>query len=380
MNAFLTGANTFQNSGSAGEITTWRNTHSSCLDCAGSTSDGCGDVLAGSSWAAHPTRYSNDANCCAVVCANDGFCCEVEWDAICVNRALITCAGCGAAGAGSPYVTHGTPGCSDVTCCSIVCAADSFCCDVEWDIFCVVRAEANCRSGDTCAEARLMAPGIASGGYAFNTLEGVVGADITLCGTGDTRATWRKFTTTCAGWTTVSVCTDFAEAQMTLAVFEACGEAQLRCSATGAPGSGCTASSVSLGFAAPAPGRTYYLRISAENGLSAAGSLAVSCSAVCGNSGAGSCIANHGPGCSDAECCATVCNLDPYCCTIAWDSLCVGEAGDFCFRAADLDRDGDVDAADLSLLLASWGLEAGDVDGNGTTDAADLSMMLADWG
>lgn len=48
---------------------------------------------------------------------------------------------------------------------------------------------------------------------------------------------------------------------------------------------------------------------------------------------------------------------------------------------SDLNGDGDVDAADLGLLLAGWGLGgATDINGNGTTDAADLGLVLAAWG
>jgi len=50
----------------------------------------------------------------------------------------------------------------------------------------------------------------------------------------------------------------------------------------------------------------------------------------------------------------------------------------------DLDGDGDVDTADLLLLLADWGCAGpdciGDVDGDGDTDTADLLLLLANWG
>jgi hypothetical protein len=385
MNPGLTGANTFTNSPSIGEITTWRAGHSSCLDCASATNDGCGDALAGSSWVAHSSRYSNDANCCAIVCANDSYCCDTQWDGVCANRALITCAGCGSAGAGSPYVSHGTPGCSEFACCATICGVDPFCCDTAWDSICAQRAEATCRTGDICAEARLMAPGAGANGYLFNTSEGIVLPDPTSCGIGDTRGTWRKFVAPCSGWMTITACTDFAESQMTLSLWNAvtssgttgCGGTELRCSTNIDPT--CSTSSVQLEYAVIA-GTTYYLRISAENGLNAAGSLSVTCSPVCGDSGSGSCTASHGAGCSNAECCTTVCNLDPYCCESSWDALCVQEARANCFTAGDLDFDGDVDAADLALLLGSWGTPAGDVDGNGTTDAADLAVLLANWG
>jgi hypothetical protein len=49
---------------------------------------------------------------------------------------------------------------------------------------------------------------------------------------------------------------------------------------------------------------------------------------------------------------------------------------------ADLDCDGTVAAADLSLLLASWGTAGSnaDLDGDGIVGAADLSLLLAAWG
>ncbi len=385
MNPILTGANTFQNSPSIATITSWRNAHFGCLDVTGTATDGCGDQLAGSSWIAHPSRFSNDADCCAVVCANDIFCCGTEWDVICANRALSTCVNCGSAGAGSPFVAHATPGCNDFACCAAICAVDAFCCDSSWDALCVNRAEATCRTGDTCAEARLMAPGAGANGYLFNTSEGIVLPDASSCGAGDTRATWRKFVAPCSDWITITACTDFAESQMTLSLWDAvvssgvsgCGGNELRCSTFVDPT--CGTSSVKLQYAVQA-GETYFLRISAVNGLNAAGSLSVSCSSVCGGSGSESCTDTHGPGCSNVACCTEVCNFDPYCCETLWDTICVQLARTNCFTAGDLDIDGDVDAADLSLLLSSWGTASGDVDSDGDTDAADLAVLLANWG
>ncbi|MFG0253152.1 MAG: hypothetical protein ACF8NJ_09795 [Phycisphaerales bacterium JB038] len=47
----------------------------------------------------------------------------------------------------------------------------------------------------------------------------------------------------------------------------------------------------------------------------------------------------------------------------------------------DLDGDGDVDQADLGILLASYGKDAGgDLDGDGDTDQADLGILLANYG
>ncbi len=48
---------------------------------------------------------------------------------------------------------------------------------------------------------------------------------------------------------------------------------------------------------------------------------------------------------------------------------------------ADITGDGDVGAADLSLLLAQWGVPGdSDINGDGDTSAADLSLLLEAWG
>ncbi len=69
-----------------------------------------------------------------------------------------------------------------------------------------------------------------------------------------------------------------------------------------------------------------------------------------------------------------------------------GATSEFCMCAVvvagtlpgDLDGDGDVDQADLGILLGDWGCTggdcAGDVDGDGDTDQADLGALLASYG
>ena len=49
---------------------------------------------------------------------------------------------------------------------------------------------------------------------------------------------------------------------------------------------------------------------------------------------------------------------------------------------ADLDGDGDVDPADLAILLGAWGTAdvSADLDGSGVVDAGDLALLLAAWG
>jgi len=56
----------------------------------------------------------------------------------------------------------------------------------------------------------------------------------------------------------------------------------------------------------------------------------------CGSPTAGSCFAAHAQGaCDDATCCTAVCNLDPSCCSAAWDALCVIEAEQVCVSGCE---------------------------------------------
>jgi hypothetical protein len=47
---------------------------------------------------------------------------------------------------------------------------------------------------------------------------------------------------------------------------------------------------------------------------------------------------------------------------------------------SDLDGDGEVNAADLAILLGAWGTGSADLSGDGNTDAADLAVLLGAWG
>jgi hypothetical protein len=55
----------------------------------------------------------------------------------------------------------------------------------------------------------------------------------------------------------------------------------------------------------------------------------------------------------------------------------------FGFTPGDIDGDGDVDTADLLLLLAAWGPCPGcpeDINGDGVVNTVDLLLLLANWG
>ena len=52
---------------------------------------------------------------------------------------------------------------------------------------------------------------------------------------------------------------------------------------------------------------------------------------VCGSPNSGPCLEPHSQrGCIDADCCSTVCNLQPACCLTAWDAGCASTADETC--------------------------------------------------
>jgi hypothetical protein len=128
--------------------TTWDTV---CANLAGDICAPCGgnaacNPNAGDCCVANGTPGCADADCCLLICAVDPFCCSNQWDSICANQAVTNCSGCAAV---CPNPDHGcfvtgTPGCSNATCCDAVCAADPFCCETQWDALCVNGANNLC--------------------------------------------------------------------------------------------------------------------------------------------------------------------------------------------------------------------------------------------
>ena len=46
----------------------------------------------------------------------------------------------------------------------------------------------------------------------------------------------------------------------------------------------------------------------------------------------------------------------------------------------DLNGSGEVNGADLGLMIAAWGAAGADLNGDGTTNGADLGLLIAGWG
>lgn len=103
----------------------------------------------------------SDEACCNTVCANDSYCCDTAWDSVCANAANATCdlgGGGTCPGEGDCFASNGTPGCEEETCCSIVCVSDAYCCDIQWDGICVDAANELCSGGSGSCRPACSAP------------------------------------------------------------------------------------------------------------------------------------------------------------------------------------------------------------------------------
>lgn len=65
--------------------------------------------------------------------------------------------------------------------------------------------------------------------------------------------------------------------------------------------------------------------------------------------------------------------------TIFLDTMTFGQTA---VCAADLDHSGQVDGADIGLLLAGWSTDQAclDLDGDGIVSGSDLGLLLSQWG
>ncbi len=104
----------------------------------------CGTPSSGSCFAVQTTPSCDDAGCCKIVCAADPFCCSTQWDELCAQAAVTTCPNCGNPSNGDCLVAHPTPYCDTPECCSTVCAVDPYCCSNQWDAYCVSGATELC--------------------------------------------------------------------------------------------------------------------------------------------------------------------------------------------------------------------------------------------
>jgi len=324
-----------------------------CADCPvvdPSCGPGAGDCLADHA----PDPGCDDIECCAVVCDTLAFCCleGFGWTSDCVAVAFDTGAcipppECGAIGTGSctDDPPNGTLFCDDTCgtagdcpgCCDTICAFDPFCCEAQWDIFCIGEAQ------DLCG---CVPEDVPANDECVNAVEVFVGVPLAvanICGTSslpdhalcnDTFVTglgidvWYFHTATSTGALTVTVTPDAKTNWETqLAVYEGCvcndlnDPEPLACAPLG--------ESLTLEVT---NGTCYFIRLGGTfGGPTGTGTLAVEAVPDACNNAVNNCLEPAGTaGCGDLSCCAIVCQTDPACCDTAWDQACADVAQFIC--------------------------------------------------
>lgn len=307
-----------------------------------------------------------NAQCCTTVCAADPFCCNNSWDSLCVNQAIASCNGCGHPDAGDCCSANGTPFCNNRTCCEAVCAFDPFCCTNQWDGICASGAAtvAACNCGPP-------PPVCPPSDHNCFTTGGPGCTDLACC------LAVCAADPFCCNNSWDGLCVNGASK-----LCDGCGDPDAGdcCTANGTPFCNDRTCCESVCSYDPFCCNNFWDGICADE---ARFDENCPCEFECPESD-DCCFSSHpDPGCNNDECCALVCAADPFCCNVAWDSLCAAGASGLCAGCrADFNGDGFVNGADLGLLLGAWGTAdpCYDLNGDGIVNGADLGLLLGAWG
>ena len=274
----------------------------------------CGSAAAGDCCLSHGTPYCKDADCCDIICSFDPLCCDQYWDVQCVTEVLQFCTGvsCACGGGGTSagcFTIHDSPGCASIDCCNSVCNSDAFCCGVTWDAACVAAAETFCSINPACKKSTGSCvkphpkpgcddPACCDAVCSFNPECCTLGWDefcvaqvaVRCGGCGD------AFAGECFKPHESPYCNDLECCNLVCAVDSYCCEKQ-------------------------------WDDTCASQAIVLCGKL----EPVCNSDGARSCfVASFLKGCAEGSCCQLVCTLyDPYCCAVQWDAICVNQAINF---------------------------------------------------
>jgi hypothetical protein len=333
-------------------------------------------------------------------------------NAIMIDNIRITRVGC----CGQPAhdcCQTGSPGCADAAVSACVCAVDQFCCRTAWDELCVAGVNAygcgtcagQCDSTFATGFGGVYQPGAicAAMPNLFETCEGsgpFMGS-ATACGGAGDQTMW--FGTGFPHSAAITRCLDFsgaAIAQIRFRYGKSPGTLGPRIDVRAndepfvaawsapitPPAPGCIEQVVDLTAWAGEP----VVRIRFASGSSISnGATFDDIELILTPQGAHECCDVGSPGCVDGMVEACVCVVDPYCCAIAWDEICVAEVGflgcggacgNVGTQPADLNGDGAVNGLDLGILLAQWGgAGPADLNGDGVVNGLDLGLLLSNW-
>ena len=364
-----------------------------CVDLAEVNCVQCGDIFSGSCLSPNGLPGCADENCCESVCEIDRFCCEVSWDSACVGlaRGLDECkltVTCGSEGGRNCFLPNYLPGCTDVdgsgTCCTRICTEyDPFCCEARWDDICVIQAidycdpplpggtRENCfvphgTPGCNISECALQVCSVQGLEYCCTNRwdNECVKAAENLCigiyqcpGPGDCKTPHAN--PLCDDPSCCNVVCNYDPSCCTLEWDAECAALALQ---------NCVASNATSEFNCPCKGSCFEPReendprpgcediscciavcqideacctINWDNSCAVLAQTFCGAPLECGSSIAGSCVETHDtPFCDDPACCASICKIDPFCCSDRWDSFCVVYAIDRCQRACGIQTAG----------------------------------------
>ncbi|MCH9682652.1 MAG: hypothetical protein K0V04_14550 [Deltaproteobacteria bacterium] len=251
----------------------------------------------------------------ACVCGTDPFCCDKQWDGMCADQAEMCGANCGPVGGGGDCcAANGSPGCDDQPTTDCVCALDPFCCDNEWDDICVGQAQYACMF-----DCGLPAPG----GDCCAAHDGPECDDpaVTMCTCDqDPACCVLPWDDGCV-LTAVNFCGQVCPG---IDPLDPCCFEQ--------PGAGCAANPA---VEACVCALDAFCCSTQWDGICVDGAVN-NCMLDCGGGmmppvGMGDCCAANGsPGCELADVESCVCGVDPFCCSVDWDGLCVDVANNDC--------------------------------------------------
>jgi hypothetical protein len=339
-----------------------------------------------------PALDASCDTCAADICAVDPFCCEWSWDALCVSEVASVCGKtcpsiCGDSKCDSKEdckscasdcgtcdkdkkcshdecVTGDPLGTNCSKCTEDVCAVDPYCCNVFWDGICVSEVDQYCKKG--CGDKPKCGDGVCdvNAGESCSSCAADCGAcPVPLCGdgkcdpaAGEDCSTCTVDCGSCGGSCDHDKCTtggplDASCDKCTDAICQVdsfccttawdsicVSEVQSVCgdSSCGAPSCGnglcempenCQTCAADCG-ACPVP--------ACGDGKCdpALGEDCSTCAADCGGCG-GSCdhdqCTSGGPlDASCGKCVDAICQVDPFCCTNAWDSICISQVDSVC--------------------------------------------------
>lgn len=262
--------------------------------------------------------------------------------------------------------TTGGPGCSDAGIARCVCAIDPYCCDVEWDEICVAQVASlgcgTCDAGGDCTSTfevdfgSTFVPGSVCDSFPdlFTSCSGTAPTITsgTACGgSGDYAMTfaggfpYSAAETRCLDLTALTAPRlRFAYAKTSGSLGPAIevtldGEAWEAAWVAPISSTGCVDAELDL---TPWQGSSVRLRFA--SGTVSPSGLAFDDIALVDGAIDHDCCTTGNAGCNDPQTAACVCEIDPFCCETAWDELCVVQAEFYgctdcglCLDALDVD-------------------------------------------